>query len=90
MLYDLVLDDDTIATVSMAGVSQQRDLWIHVHDMTVAECATVFSDPQKTAHMHINYDPTILDDFVGYTDLFYVAVCGDFVKVGLGRSDTNA
>ena len=90
MLYDLVLDDGTIVSVSMAGVGQQGDLWIHVHDMTVADCAIAFSNPNKTNHMHVDYDKTIADDFEGFTNLFYIAECDDFVKVGIGRSAANA
>ena len=90
MLYELILDDETTVSVSMAGVGQQGDLWIHVHGMTVADCAAVFSDPGKTGHMHIDYDRTIADEFDGFTNLFYVAACDDFVKVGLGRSEANA
>ena len=90
MLYDLIFNDNTAVSVSMAGVGQQGDLWIHVHGMTVSDCAIAFSDPDKTEHMHINYDETIKDDFEGFTNLFYVAACDDFVKVGMERSASNA
>lgn len=86
MLYDLILADGSIVKVSMAGVGQQGDLWIHAHGLSVLECASVFGNPEKTAAMHIQYDETIADDFVGFTVIISISVCDDFVKVGMSRA----
>ena len=90
MLYELKLADDSTVQVSMAGVGLQGELWVHVHGMTLAECVAVFTNPQKSAQMTIDYDGTINDSFSGFTDLFSVSVCDDFIVVGLKRGAVNA
>lgn len=85
-MYSLMLNDGSAAEVSMAGVGQQGGLWIHVHNSSMGECFRIFSDPQKTAAMSIEYDPTIGDEFTGYTELISLSVCDGFIKVGLERS----
>ena len=90
MLYQLNMADGGIVSVSMAGVGLQGDLWIHAHGLTVAECARIFSDPQKTNRMYIVYDETISDTFEGYTELFSISTCDDFVRVGIGKGAENA
>ena len=89
-LYDLVMSDNSIVKVSMAGVGQQGDLWVHVHNLSMIECATIFTDPQKTSLMLIAYDENISDRFDNYTNLFSLSVCDDFIKVGIARGETNA
>ena len=90
MLYDLILADNSKVSTSMTGVGLQGDLWIHAHGLTLVECVNIFSDPNKTSEMHVNYDRTISDMFVGFTELFSVSVCGDFVRIGLGKGVGNA
>ena len=75
--------DGSTVSVSMVGASQQGTLWIHAQGLSLVECVNIFSNPQKTSHMHIQYDPTIYDDFYGYTELISVAVCDDYVKIGM-------
>ena len=84
-----MLADESTVSVSMAGVGQQGDLWIHAHNLSVAECAMTFMNPAKTAVMSIEYDEGISDRFEGFTEPFYVSLCEGFVKVGLGRGAGN-
>ena len=85
-MYDLIMNDGSTVDVRVAGVGQQGDLWIHVAGLSLVECVTVFSDPAKTARMHIDYDETISDTFEDYTELVNVQVCDDYVKVCLARA----
>ena len=90
MNYDLILADGSTVPVSMAGVGQQGDLWIHVQERSVSECALIFTDPQKTQTMQVSWDDTMTDTFEGFTELFYLSTCEDFVKVGLGKGVADA
>ena len=85
-MYELMMADNSTVNVSMAGEAQQGGLWLHVHDMSILECAETFSDPANTQTMHIEYDEGIESTFEGYTVLISVSVCGDFVKVGMEKN----
>lgn len=90
-MYQLLLADGGTVSVSMAGVGQQGDLWVHVHGLTLPECVAVFSSPEKTRSMHIDYDgESVQDTFEGYTELFSVSTAGDFLRVGLARGANDA
>ena len=84
-MYQLEFADGSFVTVSMAGVGQNTGLWIHAHNLTLIECVNIFGNPQKTSTMHIQYDETISDNFVGFTNLVSVSTCDDFVKIGLEK-----
>ena len=88
-LYDLVLADESTVKISMAGVSQQGDLWIHVYEKTFMECAMTFCNPLKTSTMSVEYDETISDRFEDFTNLISVSVCDSFIKVCLERGAAN-
>ena len=86
-MHELIMADYSVVSVSMAGVGQQGGLWIHVHNKSFLECAQIFSNPDKTQLMRIEYDETINDHFENYTNLVSLSVCDDFIKVGLERSE---
>ena len=84
-MYELILNDETVVNVDTVGVGQQGELWIHVKDLSLVECVTIFSNPEKTAQMNIDYGSSVTDSFTGYTVLTSVSVCSDFVKVSLAK-----
>lgn len=89
-MYTLELADGSTVEISMAGVGQQGDLWVHAHGLTLAECVAIFSDPQKTSRMRVEYDKTINDTFEGFTNIFSVSDAGGFMRVGIARGVENA
>ena len=86
-MHELLMADNTIVTVSMAGVGRQGGLWIHVHNHTLLECAAIFGNPQKTSQMHIEFDKNMVNDFEGFTNLVSLSMCDDFVIVGLEKDN---
>jgi len=86
-MYELRMNDGSTVQVSMAGVGQLTGLWIHAHGLTIMEAFMIFTNPQKTAMMQVEYDETIRDVFEGYTNLVSISICEDFIKIGMEKSN---
>lgn len=85
MTYDLIMMDGSAVQITMAGVGQQGDLWIHAVGLTFLECAAIFGNPEKTGRMSVEYSPWIWDEFIGYTELFSLTTADGFIKIGLAK-----
>ena len=86
-MYELILNDETIVNVDTVGVGQQGELWIHAKGISLIDCVNIFSNPDKTAQMDIDYGSNVTDSFTGFTVLTSVSVCPDFVKVSLAKGE---
>lgn len=85
MTYNLIMMDGSNVEVTMAGVGQQGDLWIHAVGLSFLECAAIFGNPESTGEMRITYSPEIKDEFIGYTNLFSLTAGQGFMKIGLAK-----
>jgi len=90
-LYRLTLNDGTMLDAGLCGTDRTvgSALWLEIIGKSLAECAAIFSMPQKTAHMVWDYAVGTAT-FDGYTDLFTLtALNDDRVRIGLRKVTAN-
>lgn len=89
--YSLKLNDETVLDAGSCGTgtTSEATLWLEIIGKSLAECAAIFSMPQKTAHMVWDY-AVGTETFDGYTDLFTLtALNDDRVRIGLRKVTAN-
>ena len=77
--YILTLNDGGDLVVGTCGAASGH-LWIDVYDVSLADCAMIFDNPDNTRHMEFHYGE-MTDVFEGYTALTYLSREEDYVKV---------
>ena len=90
-VYTLTLNDGTVLDAGFCGTGTMRDgsLWIRIIGKGIAECAAIFSDPEKTSHMVWNY-AIGTETYDGYTDLMSLMVMGnDTTRIEMGKVTAN-
>lgn len=84
-MYKLILADETVLYVGMVGTYDDGPLYIDVTGKTFAECAMIFSDATKTAHMV--YDTTLEQmEYDGYTALTAMKLENGYIKVTMRKA----
>jgi len=88
-MYKLTLNDGTVLDTRGAGETEYS-LWIYGLQLTIAEAAAVFDDPEKTVKMSVFYQKDLpVDVFEGYTVLTVIQRDGDGIKVCMKKEERN-
>lgn len=66
----LILADGTVLEGSGAAIDSKRKLWLWTkRKYSMAEIFALFSDPEKTANIRVDYSEISSETFEGYTHL---------------------
>ena len=84
----VVLADGTELITDEGAGAASGALWCWLHDITIAEAAALFLDPEKTREIRFIYGK-LMDVFDGFTEVLAFAVSDLGVNVQLTGTDTQ-